>query len=85
MSRPRSVGAEHITLEALRFLGLESKWKEIGFNGPQTAAAIGSIIGLCCEPGSELVTHSWLQVRSSRPPNYSWLCEGADRTKMGYW
>ncbi len=64
MSRPRSVGAEHITLEALRFLGLDTKLKELGFNGPQTAAAIGTIIGRCCEPGSELATHTWLQERS---------------------
>lgn len=64
MSRPRSVGAEHITLEALRFLGLDTKFKELGFNGPQTAAAIGTIVGRCCAPGSELATHAWLQERS---------------------
>jgi len=64
MSRPRSVGAEHVTLEALRFLGLDTKLKELGFNGPQTAAAIGTIIGRACEPGSELATHEWLQERS---------------------
>jgi transposase len=64
MSRPRSVGSEHITLESLRFLGLDLKLKELGFNGPQTAAAIGMIIGRCCEPGSELATHTWLQERS---------------------
>ena len=64
MSRPRSVGAEHITLEALRFLDLDSKFKELGFNGPQTAAALGTIIGRCCQPGSELATHTWLQERS---------------------
>jgi transposase len=64
MSRPRSVGAEHITLEALRFLGLDSKFKELGFNGPQTAAAMGTIIGRCCQPGSELATHAWLKERS---------------------
>ena len=64
MSRPRSVGVEHITLESLRFLGLDGKLKELGFNGPQTAAAIGTIIGRCCEPGSELATHAWLKERS---------------------
>jgi len=47
MSRPRSVGAEHITMESLRFIGLDTKLKELGFNGPQTAAAIGTIIGRC--------------------------------------
>ena len=64
MSRPRSVGVEHVTLEALRLLDLDSKFKELGFNGPQTAAAIGTIIGRCCAPGSELATHTWLQERS---------------------
>jgi len=64
MSRPRSVGGEHVTLEALRFLGLDTKLEELGFNGPQVAAAIGSIIGRACQPGSELATHQWLQERS---------------------
>ncbi len=64
MSRPRSVGAGHITLESLLFSGIDEKLKELGFNGPQTAAAIGTIIGRCCEPGSELATHTWLQKRS---------------------
>ena len=64
MSRPRSVGGEHAILEALRFLGLDKKLGELGFNGPQTAAAIGTIIGRACEPGSELATHMWLRERS---------------------
>ena len=64
MSRPRSVGGEHVTLEALRFLGLDKKLGELGFNGPQTAAAIGTIIGRGCAPGSELATHAWLRERS---------------------
>ena len=64
MSRPRSVGGEHVTLEALRFLGLDKKLGELGFNGPQTAAAIGTIIGRACAPGSELATHAWLRERS---------------------
>lgn len=65
MSRPRSVGNEHITLEALRFLELDTKLKDLGFNGPQTAAALGTIIGRACKPGSELSTHSWLQEQSA--------------------
>ncbi len=64
LSRPRSVGSEHIVLESLRFLGLDSKFKKLGFNEPQTAAAIGTIIGRACNPGSELATHGWLQERS---------------------
>ena len=65
MSRPRSVGSEHIVLEALRSLELDKKLKQLGFNGPQTAAAIGTIIGRSCQPGSEAATHTWLQERTA--------------------
>ncbi len=64
MSRQRSVGSEHVTLDALQFLGLDTKLEELGFNGVQKSAAIGAIIGRACEPGSELATHEWLQERS---------------------
>lgn len=59
-SRPRSVGGKHAILEALWFLGLDRILGGLGFNGPQTAAALGTIIGRACEPGSELATHEWL-------------------------
>lgn len=65
MGRPRSVGREHVTLEALRFLKLDKKLEDLGFNGPQAAAAIGTIVGRACQPGSELATHAWLQERSA--------------------
>ena len=65
MSRPRSVGSEHVVLEALRSLELDKKLKQLGFNGPQTAAAIGTIIGRSCQPGSEAATHTWLQERTA--------------------
>ncbi len=65
MSKPRSVGKEHVALEAFRFLGLDNKLRELGFNGPQLSAAIGTIVGRACEPGSELATHGWLQERSA--------------------
>lgn len=64
MSRSRSVGCEHVSLEALRFLNLDKILKDMGFNGQQTAAAIGTIVGRACAPGSELATHKWLQERS---------------------
>ena len=64
MNRPRSIGCEHVTLEALRLLDLDSKLCELGFTGPQTALAIGSIIGRACHPGSERETHRWLQDQS---------------------
>ena len=62
--RPRSVGAEHVALEALRRLGLDRKLVALGFNRHQLSAAIGTIIGRMVQPGSELATHQWLQQRS---------------------
>jgi len=62
--RPRSVGAEHVALEALRRLGLDFKLVELGFNRHQLSAAIGTMIGRMVQPGSELATHQWLQQRS---------------------
>jgi hypothetical protein len=62
--RPRSVAIEHVCLEALRKLGLDSKLDRLGFNGPQQAAAIGTIIGRMTAPGSELFTHGWLVAQS---------------------
>jgi hypothetical protein len=50
IDRPRSVGAEHATLEALRLLNLDSKLKDLGFNGPQTAAEPSgrlSVVAVC--------------------------------------
>lgn len=64
LTRPRSVGGEHVCLETLRALELDKTLGELGFNGVQTAAAIGTIIGRACHPGSELATHTWLQERS---------------------
>ncbi len=61
MIRPRSVGCEHVALEAFNFLKLGDHLKTLGFNGPQIAAATGTLIGRMCHPGSELATHYWLQ------------------------
>jgi len=61
MFRPRSVSCEHVALEAFNSLKLGEHLKTLGFNGPQLAAASGTIIGRMCQPGSELATHYWLQ------------------------
>ncbi len=61
MVRPRSVSCEHVALEAFKSLGLANQLKQLGFNGPQLATAMGTIIGRMCNPGSELATHYWLQ------------------------
>jgi len=60
MIRPRSVSCEHVALEAFNSLKLGEYLKILGFNGPQLAAATGTIIGRMCQPGSELATHYWL-------------------------
>ena len=65
MVRPRSVAVEHVSLAALRQLGLDAKLDQLGFNGPQRAAAIGTIIARMTAPGSELFTHDWLAEQSS--------------------
>lgn len=59
--RSRTVGGEHLLLEALHLLDLDKKLKELGFSRPQLTAALGSIIGRACRPGSERATHDWLQ------------------------
>ncbi len=63
--KPRSVGAEHASLEALKELGLPEIFDHAGFNGRQKSAALGNIIGRMCEPRSELATHYWLQNKSA--------------------
>jgi transposase len=63
--RPRSVAVEHVALAALRQIGLDGQLTALGFNGPQRAAAIGTLIARMVAPGSELATHQWLQQRSA--------------------
>ena len=59
--RPRSISCEHVALEAFNALGFGEHLKKLGFNGPQLAAATGSIIGRMCRPASERATLHWLQ------------------------
>lgn len=62
--RPRSVAIEHVALEALRQVGLDTKLEALGFNGRQLAVAIGTLVGRMTAPGSELATYHWLQHHS---------------------
>lgn len=62
---PRTVGAEHVSLEALKELGVPQILEKSGFSGPQRAAALGNIIGRMCVPRSELATATWLKERSA--------------------
>lgn len=63
--KPRSVGAEHVSLEALKELGLPELLTAVGLNGRQRAAALGNIVGRMCEPRSELATWGWLREKSA--------------------
>lgn len=48
----------------MRQLGLDIKLEQLGFNGPQRAAAIGTLIARMAAPGSERATHAWLTEHS---------------------
>lgn len=63
--RPRTVGVEHVALQAAEQLGLPGLLRDLGFNRHQRAAALGNIIGRMTAPGSEQATHRWLQQRSA--------------------
>lgn len=78
-SRPRTVGVESLALHAVEQLGFVEKLKECGFNKPQLAAALGTIIGRIAGFGSESATTKWLK-------NESGLGElmGFDYEKMGH-
>jgi transposase len=62
---PRSVGAEHVSLEALKELQIPQILENAGFNGRQRAEALGNIIGRMCAPRSERATAQWLKERSA--------------------
>jgi transposase len=57
----RTVGAEHVVYETIRELGLDEKFRDLGFNKPAVDAAIGVIAARLIAPASERSTHGWLQ------------------------
>jgi transposase len=63
--KPRSVGAEHVSLEALKELKIPQILEQAGFNGRQRAEALGNIIGRMCAPRSEHATAEWLKETSA--------------------
>ncbi len=65
MSRPRSVGVEHVALWAMGQVDFMGMLTGLGLSGPQRAAAIGCIIGRMACPGSELATYRWLNSTSA--------------------
>lgn len=63
--KPRSVGAEHVSLEALKELQIPQILEEAGFNKRQQAEALANIIGRMCAPRSEHATAKWLKEKSA--------------------
>ena len=63
--KPRSVGAEHVSLEALKELQIPKILEDAGFNTRQRAEALGNIIGRMCAPRSERATAKWLKEKSA--------------------
>ena len=63
--KPRSVGAEHVSLEALKELQIPQILEQAGFNTRQRAEALGNIIGRMCAPRSERATEKWLKEKSA--------------------
>lgn len=61
---PRSIGVEHISLEALKELDIAQQLKNLGFNGYQTNAVLANIISRMCKPQSEHATLKWLKKAS---------------------
>jgi hypothetical protein len=64
-TKARSVGAEHVSLEALKELRLPQILEEAGFNGRQRTEALGNIIARMCAPRSERATATWLKEKSA--------------------
>ena len=62
---PRSIGVESLAFHAMKQLQLDRQLTELGFNGPDKAAALGNIIGRMIAPGSERATLQWLQTHSA--------------------
>jgi len=60
-SKSRTLGAEHVGLEAFKMLGLDVLFSQLGFSEQQIDLAALSIIGKLVRPGSEQRTRRWAQ------------------------
>lgn len=65
LTDPRSVGVEHLALQAVSQLGLIEKLTDLGINGVMRSAILGNIIGRMAQPASELATLDWLKHHSA--------------------
>jgi transposase len=61
----RSVGGESVVFETIKVLELDRKLEALGFNRPNSEAAIGVITARLPAPASERATHLWLQNKTS--------------------
>lgn len=64
-SNCRTVGLEHITLETIKKLQIDTKLKELGFSNIDIKIALGMIVGKLVKPASERATHLWLKNQSA--------------------
>ncbi len=60
----RSAGLEHIVLETIKKLQLDSTLHNLGFTERALHVALGVVVGKLCCPASELATHHWLKFNS---------------------
>ena len=65
LAQPRTVGVEHVALEALNLLDFNAILEDAGLNRIQRAAAFGSVIARMAEPGSERASWEWFRESSS--------------------
>ena len=65
LTRPRSVGVEHVGLWAMEQLGLGAQLERLGFNSVDRACAMATIIARMAAPGSERASWRWLCERSA--------------------
>jgi len=65
LTRPRTVGLEQLGLWAMQQLNFLDLLAQLGINGAQIAAIVGSIIGRMAGVGSELDTYNWLRKQSA--------------------
>ena len=65
LTRPRSVGVEHLALSAIEDLGLSEIIQAAGFTQAQHDMALAGIVGRMAKPGSEAATWEWLTTQSA--------------------
>jgi len=65
LTRPRTVGVEQLGLWAMQQLSFLDLLAQLGINGAQITAIVGSIIGRMAGVGSELATYNWLTKQSA--------------------